>query len=200
MRKAVFLTGVLVGVVALTGCASSPTAPETTAPAVETTTAAPPETSAPPTTPTPTAAVPSEWETEPAGESSLPPVEQPVPAGGPWTELGVTLRSGSDVIQQTELPESFRDFLVSKIGVEDEVGCTLEEVEVLAVHDDGFVYGIEESSCGGAQTVWGIAGNQWNYIVAFLDAVPCADIAYNNIPAGAPGLRCLAEDGSARDY
>lgn len=132
--------------------------------------------------------------------TTLAPVDQPTQQGGPWTSPDVSLRSASDVTQQSELPESFREFLISRIGVEDDAGCTVENVELAGVHPDGFVYGTEESTCGGVQTVWGIADNQWNYLVAFLDAPPCADLAYNKIPAGAPGLRCTDDDGSARDY
>lgn len=137
----------------------------------------------------------------PGGESptTLAPVEQPTQQGGPWTELDLTLRSASDVTQHPELPESFREFLISRIGIEDEAGCTVESVDVRGIHPDGFAFGTEESNCGGLHTVWGIADSQWGYIVAFLDAPPCADIADNKIPVGAPGLRCT-EDGAARDY
>ncbi|MDO5677172.1 MAG: hypothetical protein Q4G35_06655 [Propionibacteriaceae bacterium] len=200
MRTAVFLVGSLL---LLSGCSADPAEPAS-APTVEPTT--------PVSSPSVVSAEPSE-EAEPVTEptmllplepventSTLPPVEQPEPQGGPWTKLDLTIRSGADAIKQDALPQSFKDFLVSRIGVEDEVGCSTKEVVLHGIHPDGFVYGLEESSCGGTQTVWGIADNQWNYIVAFLDAPPCADLAYNKIPAGAPGLRCTGDDGSAQDY
>lgn len=191
---------------ALGGCSGAPAEPvetpavaETTAPAA---TEPPPTVDATPVTPDDAAPGPTESTTAPTAETTttLTPIEQPEPQGGPWQELDLTLRSGADVIQQDDLPQTFKDFLVSRIGVEDESGCTVEEVTLHGIHRDGYAYGVEDSDCGGMQTVWGIADNQWNYIVAFLDAPPCEDVAYNNIPEGAPGLRCTDDDGSARDY
>lgn len=141
-----------------------------------------------------------EPEPEPEPWNTLPPVEKPEPQGGAWTELDLTMRSAADVAKATELPQSLRDFLAARIGVEDQSGCTVEKVELLGMHADGFVFGHEDSGCGGVQAVWGIADNQWSYIVAFLDAPPCADVAYNGVPEGAPGLRCTDDNGQARDY
>ncbi|GAA4890680.1 hypothetical protein GCM10025789_04020 [Tessaracoccus lubricantis] len=138
----------------------------------------------------------------PTAESTttLSPVEQPPQEGGPWTKLDLTLRSGADIIKATDLPESLRAFLTTRVGVEDETGCVTQEVTLHGVHADGFAYGTEESNCAGGEVVWGITDNAWHYIVQFGDAVPCADLAYNGIPEGAPGLRCLAADGTAQDY
>ena len=80
------------------------------------------------------------------------------------------------------------------------VGCTTTEVVVKAVHADGFVFGSEESDCGGGQVIWGITEGQWNYIVQFGDAMPCRDFELNDIPPGVPGLRCLDEQNNAKDY
>lgn len=198
--------GALAGAAALGGCSAEPTEPLTQTPVVESSAATATEAAPTPTGEPVTAdgAQPSDTgsPTAPTGESvtTLAPIEQPTPQGGPWEELNLTLRSGADVIKQDDLPQTFKDFLVSRLGVEDETGCTVDEVQVRAMHRDGYAFGVEESNCGGSQTVWGIADNHWNYIVAFEDAPPCADLAYNEIPAAAPGLRCTDEDGSARDY
>lgn len=211
MQRAGFLVGALAGAVAVVGCSGGPAGPGAPSPPASSTVAAPtgppPTWNVDPVTPDDAqpAATSTSAESAPAtpiaeNTTTLEPVDKPVPQGGPWEKLGLTLRSGADVIQQEQLPQSFKDFLISRIGVEDLSGCTVEEVLVLGTHPDGYVFGSEESDCGGMQVVWGIADSQWNYIVAFLDAPPCADIAYNGIPEGAPGLRCTAEDGSARDY
>lgn len=214
------MIGALAGAVALGGCSGDPAEPVPTGPAVATTAPAPTE--PPPTLDadpvTPDDALPDDAESpasspaspEPTellpmmpveeNPSTLAPVEKPEPEGGPWEAMDVTLRSGADVIQQEDLPQSFKDFLVSRIGVEDEAGCTVEEVTLQGIHQDGYAYGAEESDCGGMQAVWGIADEQWNYIVAFLDAQPCEEFAHNQIPEGTPGLRCTDEDGTARDY
>ncbi|MBB1484069.1 hypothetical protein H5392_09375 [Tessaracoccus sp. MC1865] len=210
MRTAVILTGVLACAAALGGCSPEPAAPSPTAPAVDMTT--PGATEPPPTAETEIVASESASPSESASASesappptaesttSLSPVEQPPQEGGPWTKLDLTLRSGADIIKATELPESLRAFLTSRVGVEDETGCVTEEVILHGIHSDGFAYGTEESNCAGGEVVWGITDNQWHYIVQFGDPVPCADLAYNGIPAGAPGLRCLGDDGSARDF
>lgn len=160
------------------------------------------EPAAPASEPADPAATAPESVAAPTAESTttLAPVERPEPQGGPWTSLDLTLRSGSDVIRETDLPQSLRDFLVTRIGVEDETGCLTEEITLHGIHQDGYVYGTEESTCGGGQAVWGIADNQWNYVVQFGDAMPCDDLAQNGIPTGAPGLRCTEADGAAKDY
>ncbi|MFT3887938.1 MAG: hypothetical protein QM713_07230 [Arachnia sp.] len=155
---------------------------------------------------TPTVAVseePVESPTPPREEStlpaSLPPVEQPSAKGGPWESVDITLKSADDARTLGSIPDSLRLFLAARIGVEDEAGCTLTDVRLLGLHADGFAFGTEDTTCSGAHTVWGIADNQWGYIVQFGDAMPCLDLEQNDIPHGAPGLRCLGDEG-AEDY
>ncbi|WP_143028265.1 hypothetical protein [Tessaracoccus flavus] len=157
-----------------------------------------------------TSAVPAPSETvdpstvEPSGElaptGSLSPVPQPTPQGGPWTTVGETYSDAAAVAGASLLPESFRAFLGQRLGVEDEAGCTMTEVEVKTVHRDGFVFGSEAGTCGSAQTVWGITEGAWHYIVAFQDVMPCRDLELNGIPTGAEGLRCMDDSGAAKDY
>lgn len=135
-----------------------------------------------------------------APASSLPPVAQPPRNGGPWTTVDVTATSASQVMAATSLPETLRAFLTSRIGIEDDAGCTASQISVNAVHADGFAFGTEESNCGGSQVVWGITESQWHYIVAFEDAIPCREFTLNDVPTGVPGLRCLDAEGTAADY
>lgn len=131
---------------------------------------------------------------------SLPPVAQPSAQGGPWTQVDVTATTAGQIAAATALPESLRTFLGSRIGIEDDFGCTTTEVVIKAVHPDGYAFGSEDSDCGGGQVVWGITEQQWNYIVQFGDAMPCRDFESNAIPTGVPGLRCLDDSGDASDY
>ena len=153
-----------------------------------------------PTTPS---AAPTDSPTPPLAEStpptSLPPVSQPAPQGGPWEKVGATLRSAEDAQGLTSVPESLRAFLAARIGHEDDAGCAVTEVVLLGVHGDGFAFGTEDTTCGGAHTVWGIAEGQWEYVVQYEDAMPCEFVAQNDIPRGVPGLRCVGDEG-AEDY
>ena len=158
-----------------------------------------------PTTSSSSAAAPSPTDspTPPLAESttptSLPPVSQPPSQGGPWEKVDATLTSPDDARALTSVPESLRAFLAARIGHEDDVGCTVTEVVLLGVHADGFAFGTEDTTCGGAHTVWGIAEGQWEYVVQYEDAMPCEFVAQNDIPRGVPGLRCVGDEG-AEDY
>lgn len=208
MRTAAILTGALACVVTFTGCTPESSAPPETPPVTET-----PEPEVELTTPgiteppPPAGAEIAESESaEPVGPpteestTTLAPVEQPTPQGGPWTDLDLTLRSAADVAQATDLPDSLQAFLANRIGVEDEVGCVTDEVQLHGIHVDGFAYGREESPCGGGYAIWGIADNAWNYIVQFGDPMPCDMIAQNDVPPGTPDLTCLDKDGQGQDY
>jgi hypothetical protein len=135
-----------------------------------------------------------------APTASLSPVPQPTPQGGPWAGVTASLGSPEEARAQAGLPPSFQEFLAVRLGYADETGCVTTRVDVKAVHRDGFVFGEEQTSCGDSLTVWGITEQRWHYIVAFQDAMPCADLAQNQVPAGTPGLRCLDENGAATDY
>ncbi|HMS35585.1 MAG TPA: hypothetical protein PKA93_00360 [Arachnia sp.] len=146
---------------------------------------------------------PTDSPTPPLAEStpptSLPPVGQPDPQGGPWEKVGATLTTAADARALTSVPESLRAFLAARIGHEDDAGCTVTEVVLMGVHRDGFAFGTEDTTCGGAHTVWGIAEGQWEYVVQYEDAMPCEFVAQNDIPRGVPGLRCVGDEG-AEDY
>ena len=131
--------------------------------------------------------------------TSLPPVGQPTPQGGAWEKVGARVTTAAEARALASVPESLREFLAARIGVEDHSGCTLTEVVLLAVHRDGFAFGTEDTTCGGAHTVWGIAEGQWEYVVQYEDAMPCEFVAQNDIPRGVPGLRCVGDEG-AEDY
>lgn len=197
-------------IVALSACSESaggpeePTAPEpsavTSVPAVQTTT----QTEAPPAPVTTTTEAVDLSTVVPSGEMAptplLSPIPEPTPQGGPWTALDLDIRDSAQLADASELPDTFRAFMGQRLGVEDEAGCTITAIEAKGVHVDGYVYGAEESTCGTTQAVWGIKDNAWNYVVVFLDTMPCADLEMNGVPPEAPGLRCMAEDGSATDY
>lgn len=161
----------------------------------------------PPATPTATASAsagPTSAEPVPTEESagaSLEPVAKPSPKGGPWTTVDVSAGSAEQIRSDGALPESLRIFLASRIGVEDVSGCTLTGVEVRAVHQDGYAYGSEASDCGGdQQVIWGIADGQWNYILAFEDAIPCTEFSTNEVPKGIPGVKCLTDTSESTNY
>lgn len=137
---------------------------------------------------------------EAAPTGSLEPVAEPTPEGGPWTTIGTTISDPAELAGVTEVPESFHAFMAQRIGVEDDAGCTINSVELKAVHQDGYVFGAEDSSCGASQAVWGITEQAWHYIAVFGDAMPCTDLEHNDIPTGAPGLRCMDDAGQPRDY
>lgn len=160
-------------------------------------------------TPTPvettSAAAPTPVETSSAAPSptsspTLSPIAEPTPEGGPWTAMDVTAASAEELAGAEGIPETFHTFMEQRIGVEDDAGCTISSVEIKAVHRDGFIFGSEDSTCGVTQVVWGITDQAWNYIVAFLDVMPCADLEMNGVPAGVPGLRCVDAQGQATDY
>lgn len=184
------ILGVSLLTVVLVGC-TTPTQPPTT-----------PSFSATPSTPA--SAEPATHEPAPTAESSgasLPPVAKPSPQGGPWTNVDVTATNAEQINAAGALPETLRAFLASRIGVEDVSGCTLTGVEVKAVHTDGYAYGSEESDCGGGQQViWGIADDQWNYILAFEDAIPCSEFVTNEVPKGIKGLSCLDDKSESTSY
>lgn len=98
------------------------------------------------------------------------------------------------------LPESLRLFFASRLGVADDSDCTTSEIVVKAIHPDGFAYGTEDASCGSGHVVWGIDEDAWHYIVQFEDAIPCTEFVTNEVPPGVPGLRCLDENGDAKDF
>lgn len=187
-------------VAALSGCTGTAQPPQSDPPApvaspsmwTPAATEAPPELSASP------AASPGSTPENPF--PSLSPIAQPTPEGGPWTAVDVTATTAAQITSATALPESLRTFLASRIGIEDDFGCTTSEVVIKAVHPDGYAFGSEDSDCGGGQVVWGITENQWNYIVQFGDAMPCGDFESNSIPKGVPGLRCVDDSGKATDY
>lgn len=135
-----------------------------------------------------------------APTTALTPVPQPSPEGGPWAEVGAAVTTPEEAREHAQLPASFQDFLAVRLGYADETGCVTTRVDVRAVHPDGFVFGDEETTCGDSLTIWGIAERRWQYIVAFQDAIPCRDLAQNDVPAGVPGLRCLDDTGRAADY
>ncbi|NHB85410.1 hypothetical protein G7085_14425 [Tessaracoccus sp. HDW20] len=112
----------------------------------------------------------------------------------------MTVRDAAQAGAASSLPASLRAFLASRVGVEDDGGCTTTEVEIRAVHPDGFAFGSEESDCGGGQVIWGITEGQWHYITQFEDAIPCREFALNSVPEAVPGLRCLDDSGKAADY
>lgn len=147
--------------------------------------------------PDPSEAVPTE-ESLPATE--LPPVAQPSPQGGPWDEIGVTVSTPEELAAAQGIPDSLRAFLGTQLGVEDASGCTTTQIEVAAVHRDGYAFGSSDASCGSELVAWGIAESQWRYLVAFDDAMPCSDLALNHIPTGVPGLRCLDDEGALTGY
>lgn len=132
--------------------------------------------------------------------NNLPPVAQPSKRGGPWTGVSVTATTAAQIGAADGLPDTLRAFLGSRLGVEDDAGCTTSEVTVRAVHPDGFAFGSEDSNCGGGQVVWGITESQWHYIVQFEDAIPCREFTLNEVPTGVPGLRCTGDEGTAEDY
>ena len=131
---------------------------------------------------------------------TVSPIEQPSKAGGPWTPVSLAITSTTQLAAETQLPETFREFMGRRLGVEDDAGCTISAITVKGTHPDGFVFGSEDSTCGDSQAVWGITENAWHYIVAFGDAIPCTEFGHNQVPTGAPGLRCIGDDGQARDY
>ena len=207
VRTPLMLAGVFALVAALSGCSAGDgqPAPGPSATALPEPTLAPPPTTQEATAvPSPSATGQSQApEVIPTAESPsapLPPVAQPSPVGGPWTSIDVTVTDAVQAQSAGALPESFRTFLASRIGVEDDAGCTTTEVDLRAVHPDGFVFGSEESDCGGGQAIWGITEGQWHYITQFEDAIPCREFTLNEVPVGVPGLRCLDDSGKAADY
>lgn len=136
----------------------------------------------------------------PTSSPTLSPIAEPTPEGGPWTAMDVTAASAEELAGAEGIPETFHTFMEQRIGVEDDAGCTISSVEIKAVHRDGFIFGSEDSTCGVTQVVWGITDQAWNYIVAFLDVMPCADLEMNGVPADVPGLRCVDAQGQATDY
>lgn len=136
----------------------------------------------------------------PSASPSLTPIAEPTPEGGPWTAMDVTAGSAAELADTEAIPDTFHTFMEQRIGIEDDAGCTISSVEIKAVHTDGYIFGSEDSTCGVTQVVWGITDQAWNYIVAFLDVMPCADLEMNGVPAGAPGLRCVDAQGQATDY
>lgn len=140
---------------------------------------------------------------EPRGEvsSTLPPVEQPEPRGGPWQEVQATVTSEAEVAAATDLPESFRAYLGSRLGVEDDTGCSSTSYEVLAVHADGFAYGSEENTCHPSSfVVWGIEEGQWRYLLLFQDPPLCGELERMGLPVEVPGLACEGDDFQTRSY
>lgn len=205
VRKALIYVGATALVASLTACggpapvtsqspsgAASPSASQPD-PSVAPSSAAPEE-----VTPDPSQA-PEVVPTPEAPKTTLPPVAQPSAQGGPWTTVNAKLTSGAEAMAASSLPESFRAFLASRIGVQDDADCTTKEVDVVAIHPDGFAYGTEESDCSSSQVVWGITEQQWHYINTFEDAIPCTEFVTNGVPPGVPGLRCL-ENNQAKDY
>ncbi|MHA6525942.1 hypothetical protein [Tessaracoccus sp. G1721] len=200
MRSAILAVGAVVVVSGLTSCTGAaqtplqPTAGQTTPAAspMPSTTAAPAESAQPAPDPEPSL--------ELAPTASLSPVEQPTPEGGPWSAVAASLSSPEQARAQAGLPASFQEFLGVRLGYADETGCVTTQVDVRAVHRDGFVFGEEQTTCGDSLTVWGITEQRWHYIVAFQDAMPCADLTQNGVPTGVPGLRCLDANGAATDY
>ena len=184
VRARVKATLWLVMVLGLSACTSSVPAPT------------PSDSSASPQVSEPAEQVPTAEST-----SMLPPVEQPTPSGGPWRQVDVTVTTADEAESAAALPETLRTFLASRVGVEDSAGCTLNEVSIQGVHEDGYAFGAEVSSCGGAShVVWGITENQWHYLVVYADPMPCADIAQNEVPPGTPGLRCTDDNDTVTDY
>lgn len=202
VRTALKIAGASLLVTALAGCSgqSLPTAtpPPTSAPVPTPSMWTPDPTQAPPEATGLTSPAPSS-PTEPSPTQSLPPVEKPSPQGGPWEAVDLTATT-AEQLTSGALPETLAAFLATRIGVEDDFGCTTSEFVIKAVHPDGYAFGTEDADCGGGQVIWGVTEQQWNYIVAFGDAMPCRDLALNEIPTGAPGLRCLDDSGDARDY
>ena len=202
MRSAILAVGAVVVVSGLAACTGSGQTPpqaasgqtSPTATTMPSTTAAPAESAQPAPDPDP------EPSLELAPTASLSPVPQPTPQGGPWAGMTASLGSPEEARADAGLPPSFQEFLAVRLGYADETGCVTTRVDVKAVHRDGFVFGEEQTSCGDSLTVWGITEQRWHYIVAFSDAMPCADLAQNQVPAGAPGLRCLDENGAATNY
>lgn len=200
MRVAPLIFAATLTACGATGGAQSPgPVPGTSAP--ESPAAAPSATS-----PVGTATAPPEPNPEPepsnelAPTASLSPVPQPTSQGGPWIVVGRTVSTAEEAAAAQELPPSFREFLAVRLGYADETGCVATRVDVRGVHPDGFVLGDEESSCGDNRTVWGMVAGRWHYIVAFQDALTCRELARHDIPTGAPGLRCVDDDGRARDH
>jgi len=200
MRSAILAVGAVVVVSGLAACTGSGETPpqattgqtSPTATTMPSTTAAPAESAQPAPDPEPSL--------ELAPTASLSPVEQPTPEGGPWSAVAASLGSPEEARAQAGLPASFQEFLGVRLGYADETGCVTTQVDVRAVHRDGFVFGEEQTTCGDSLTVWGITEQRWHYIVAFQDAMPCADLTQNGVPTGAPGLRCLDANGAATDY
>ncbi len=200
MRIALKLAVVVSVAAALGGCtaeqapSTQPTSPVALSPASTPASPDPAPVASPTAEPT---------ELEPLAETptpTLPPVAQPTKVGGPWTPVDVTVTDAEQVKAADALPETFRTFLASRVGVEDDAGCTTSEVVVKAIHPDGFAFGSEESDCGGGQVIWGIDEGAWHYINQFEDAIPCTEFVTNEVPPGAPGLRCLDENGDAKDF
>lgn len=200
MRSALLAVGAIAVAALLTSCTgSSQTPPEAiTGQTLPAPTVMPSSTAA--STGTAEALPDPEPSLELAPTASLSPVPQPTPQGGPWAGMTASLGSPEEARADAGLPPSFQEFLAVRLGYADETGCVTTRVDVKAVHRDGFVFGEEQTSCGDSLTVWGITEQRWHYIVAFSDAMPCADLAQNQVPAGAPGLRCLDENGAATNY
>lgn len=141
--------------------------------------------------------------TAPRGEvsSTLAPVDQPAPKGGPWQEALAKITSHDDLAASTGLAESFRAYLGSRLGVEDDAGCTATGYEILAVHPDGYAYGSEESTCQQSTfVVWGIEENQWRYLLLFQDPPACGELEAMHLPESVPGLQCEGDDFQVRSY
>ena len=139
---------------------------------------------------------------EPRGEVplSLPPVEEPTPQGGPWDQVEVSVSDVDQANAESGLPESFVDYMVARLTVEDEAGCTTTAFEISAQHRDGFVFGAEESPCHNGFAVWGIDEGEWRYLTLFEDPPQCAELAELGVPVDVPGLSCEDEDFQVRSY
>lgn len=202
MRTSLKIAEASLLVAALAGCSgqSLPPASQTpsTAPASTPSQSGTEATPATPEATTPASTAPSS-PAAPSPTPSLPPVEKPSPQGGPWQAVDLTATT-AEQLTSGALPATLAAFLATRLGVEDDFGCTTSEFVIKAVHPDGYAFGTEDADCGGGQVIWGVTEQQWNYIVAFGDAMPCRDLELNEIPPGAPGLRCLDDSGDARDY
>lgn len=175
-----------------TAVSTQPTEPQTPAASTPGASATASESADPDATTPPTA------ESEPA--TSLAPVEQPTPVGGPWTSIDDEVTSAAEADALTDVPESLRAFLASRLGEDETTGCVTESIRLRGVHPDGFAFGAEDSSCGDGQSLWGISEGQWRYIVQFADPQPCYSFTRLDIPTGVPGLRCTDDAGRAVDY
>ena len=117
-----------------------------------------------------------------------------------WIAMSAQLSTPEDVWSFSEAPEGFQDFASFFVGVVDESGCT-PEIEIYAVHADGWVYGTSGyAECGGgAWIIWSDRDGAWTELFGMQDILYCTEFSNEGVPEGTGQLECLA-DGGTRYY